>query len=278
MRSVVQAAVLAVTTAIAGLAAAQTAQTSPDAAATVVARIDGDPIHMDRMQRAMRTFGRDLGQLSPQAFYETVIERLIDQELAARAAEASGIADDPEIVAQLAEIRSNVLASAFLRKIGTAATTEEALQARYAVLEAAGIKKVRARHILVKTEAKAQELIVELQGGADFAELAKQHSVGPSGKEGGDLGLFGQGQMVKAFSEAAFALESGAFTEAPVQTQFGWHVILVEEIVSDPAPPFEQAREKLAEEARTEAMIGALEDLRIAAKIEKFDPDGNPID
>ena len=221
-----------------GPACAQDAKPLPGDDRIVIATIDGDPIHMERMQRALEAYGGDLGQLSPEAFYRTVMDRMIDQELAARAAQKLGLADDPQVMANLAEARANVLASAYLRKVGTDASTEEALRARYEEFAKEGTTRVSARHILVKTEEEGREIIDALKGGADFAELAKEKSIGPSGQNGGDLGFFGKGQMVPPFSDAAFALGPGEFTQEPVQTQFGWHVILVEDVKTDPAPSF----------------------------------------
>lgn len=283
MRSAIKTVALATLLALAGAdAQAQDAKPAADGLPgddkTVVVRIDGEPIHMSRLQRALEIYGRDLSQLSPAAYYRTVMDRMIDQELAARAAALDGLEQVPEVKARLEEARANVLASAYLRKVAAAATTEEELRRRYEASAKEGEKRVSARHILVQTESKAMELIAALKGGADFAFLAKEHSVGPSGKNGGDLGFFSKGQMVKPFADAAFALEKGAFTETPVETRFGWHVILVEDIQRTPPPSYAQAHDKLADEVRTEAMLNALNTLRENAKIERFGPDGEPLE
>ena len=121
--------------------------------------------------------------------------------------------------------------------------------------------------------------IIELLGfGGDFSALAKEHSVGPSGPKGGDLGFFNEGQMVPPFSKAAFALKTGEHTKTPVKTKFGFHVIKVMETKQVPPPPFYEAAAKLAEEARAEAMIEALTKLRSDATIQRFTPDGSPIE
>lgn len=244
----------------------------------VVARIDGDPIHMERMRRALEVYGKDLGNLSPAAYYRTVMDRVIDQELAARAAILEGYDSDPIVQAALAEARANVLASAYLRKVGDAAATEAELRRRYEATAKEGVKQISARHILVRSKDEAVEIIDALDGGADFAYLASEHSIGPSGKNGGDLGFFGRKQMVKPFADAAFELEKGAFTKRPVETQFGWHVILVEDMRTSPSPPFHEAHDELMRQARTEAMIGRLNELRGEAKVERFAPDGSPLE
>ncbi len=249
----------------------------PGDGATVVARINGEAITMDRLKRALATYNRDLGQLAPEAYYVTVLDRVIDQELASRAALQLGLEQQPEIQARLAEARANVLAGAFLGKVAADASDEVTLRRRYEAMAQAGISQVSARHILVKTEAEAAALIVELQRGADFATLAQQHSVGPSGKSGGDLGFFMHKQMVKPFADAAFALAKGAFTDKPVETRFGWHVIKVEDTRAGPPPAYYEVRDELEEQLRTEAMISALQGLRQNAVVERFGPNGAPL-
>lgn len=243
----------------------------------IIASIDGVPIHLSRLQQALQAFGKDLGKLDPQAFYITIMDRVIDQELAARAGRRAGLLEDPVIKVRLEAAQNAVLADAYILKIGEAATSEVLLRRRYEALGQDGVKQVHARHILVKTEELAKEVIELLQLGGDFEVLAKEHSVGPSGPRGGDLGFFGKAQMVPPFAEAAFSMKAGEFTTAPVRTQFGFHVIKVEAIKMVPPPPFYEAAPKLAEEARTEAMLGELDKLRAAAKIERFAPDGTPL-
>jgi len=128
---------------------------------------------------------------------------------------------------------------------------------------------VRARHILVKDKAEAEAVISELQGGADFAELAKKRSTGPSGPNGGDLGYFPRGAMVPAFESAAFALEAGSFTQTPVQTQFGWHIILVEEKRIAEAPTIEELAPQLRQNLISQNLGRLLDSLRSNARIER---------
>lgn len=272
MRNSVMAATLAAVCFLGAPAGAQTATDVP-----VAAIIDGDPISMSRMQRALQVYGRDLKELSPEAYYRTVLDRLIDQELAARAAIEAGVDEDPQVQANLAEARANVLASAYLQKIGAEATTDAGLRAEYDKVAAKGIKEVSARHILVKTESEAIEIIELLDGGAEFEALAGERSIGPSGPRGGDLGFFGYAQMVPPFAEAAFSMEKGSHSLTPVETQFGWHVIKVEDTRSQEPPPYEVAKSQIAEQARTNAMIGELDNLRQSAKIERFGPEGAPL-
>jgi peptidyl-prolyl cis-trans isomerase C len=136
---------------------------------------------------------------------------------------------------------------------------------------------VHARHILVPTEAEAKSVIAELEKGADFAALAKKYSKDPGAESGGDLGYFGHDDMVKEFADAAFALSPGQYTKTPVKTEFGWHVIKVEDRRAGKPPSFEEAREQLSREIAHGIIDGKLHDLRNAAKIEEFGLDGKPL-
>ena len=135
--------------------------------------------------------------------------------------------------------------------------------------------ELRARHILVETGEAAADLIKQLDEGADFAALAQEHSTGPSGPRGGELGFFGRGQMVGPFEEAAFALEDGQHSREPVQTQFGFHVIKVEERRAVTPPSFEDSVDQLREEAAQFAGQKYVEELRATADIQRFNIDGS---
>ncbi len=138
-------------------------------------------------------------------------------------------------------------------------------------------EEISARHILLATEADAKDVITELTVGADFAELAKQRSTGPSGPDGGYLGYFGQGQMVPEFESAAFALKAGEYSTDPVQTQFGFHVILVEERRIAPVPALEVVAEELLNELRADIEATYIGSLRDRATIQAFNIDGTPM-
>jgi len=155
------------------------------------------------------------------------------------------LGEDPRIQAQLElqerAILFNALANDFLAN--NQATEQEIFNAYEEQVALVPPKEFKARHILVDTQAAAIALIEELQGGADFVELAKEHSTGPSGSSGGDLGWFTVQAMVKPFSDAVSVMEDGAFTVEPVQTQFGWHVILREDSRESAPPPLDSVRD-----------------------------------
>ncbi len=135
--------------------------------------------------------------------------------------------------------------------------------------------QIRARHILLKTEDKAKEVYELLIHDGDFVELAKKHSTGPSGPKGGDLGYFGRGQMVPAFEKAAFALKVGEISE-PVKTQFGWHIIKVEDKRTANLPPFEELKERIVQHLAQQKVRELAAELRKQSKIEYVDPAAKP--
>ena len=150
--------------------------------------------------------------------------------LVAKAAEAKKLADSNEFKRRLAFMRNKLLMDQFLQGETKNAVTEPALRKAYEefLKQMAEEKEVRARHILVETEDEAKAIIEEIKKGADFAELAKQKSKDPSKDEGGDLGFFGRDQMVEEFTKAAFNLDKGQMSD-PVKSEFGWHIIKVED-------------------------------------------------
>ncbi|NQV85308.1 MAG: peptidylprolyl isomerase [Rhodospirillales bacterium] len=158
------------------------------------------------------------------------------------------------------------------------AITDAAVRARYEdeVKKVAGAEEILARHILLKTEDEASAVIAELKKGGDFAELAKKKSTGPSAGDGGKLGFFGKGQMVPAFETVAFALKAGTYTDKPVKTQFGWHVIKVEERRKATPPSFKEMEPGLRDALFQEVGADYVQKLRIGAKIARFNIDGTP--
>lgn len=235
----------------------------------VVAQINGAPLLQSEVKEA-------IGNLPPQyqanieSVLPTLIERLIDFRLMSDAGRAQGLATDAEVLARLARLESAVIRDVYLERHLESAVTDEKLRARYDEQQAArgATEEVQARHILLATEEEAQATIAELDAGADFAELAKERSTGPSGPQGGDLGFFSAEQMVPPFSEAAFALQPGEYSKAPVQTRFGFHVILVEQRRAVEPPSFEAEKPALSDELRDEAVQAMVAELREKATVE----------
>lgn len=254
------------------------ASTDSQAAEAVVAIVNGSKIYIGDVLRARQSLPLEYQSVPLEMIFEPLLNRLVDQMLLTMAAREAKIGDDPDVQEQLQALEDQVLQQGYLRKQIAPEVTEAKLQARYEAQYKgqSGPEEVRARHILVETAEKAREVLADIRGGADFAEAAKTHSTGPSGPRGGDLGFFQAGQMVPEFSQAAFAMQAGEVSE-PVQTQFGWHIIKVEERRAAPAPAFEEVAEELRVEVEREVAAKVVSDLREGATIETFTPEGNPV-
>jgi len=239
LHAVLTAGVLTATCLMAGGAFA-----APD---DVIAKIGDAEVTEAELDAAQSELGAQFQNLPEERRRFAVLSALIDIKALAQEAKNSGLAEQPEVAARLDFERDRALHNAYFAENGAGAVTDEDLQARYDKEIAAmpARQEVHARHILVKTEEEAKAVIEELNGGADFEAVAKEKSTGPSGPEGGDLGFFGQGQMVPEFEKAAFALEPGEVSQEPVQTQFGWHVIKVEEKRDATPPSFDQVKDQL---------------------------------
>jgi peptidyl-prolyl cis-trans isomerase C len=258
--------------AIAALPATATAADDP-----VVARVNGEEIHRSEVVAAHQRLPEQYRAMPLQAVFEPLLRQLVDTRLLAGLARAEGLDKTDSFKQQLALLTDSMLRQAYLEQQADKAVTEKIVRDRYEVMrrEIKPEQQIRARHILVKTEAEANALIAELQGGADFAKLASEHSTGPSKARGGDLGFFSREQMVKPFADAAFALKPGEVSKTPVQTQFGWHVIKVEESRTKPLPTFEESREQIQSKLREAAMKEAVEKGRREASVEMFREDGS---
>lgn len=262
------AAILAAGITIAGapFAAAQDAK----GADPVVARVDGAEIRESDLVLAEEDIGAGLQPSPPEMRREALLTYLIDVTLIAKAAEAQKIAQGADFERRLAYARQKVLMEALLEKESRGAVNEAAMKKIYddSVAQNKPVEEVHARHILVETEEKAKEVLAKLKAGGDFVALAKSESKDHGSADGGDLGYFAKEQMVPEFSEAAFKLEKGGLSE-PVKSQFGWHIIKLEDKRNKPLPQFEQVKGQietyLARRAQTE-LVGKLRD---AAKVER---------
>lgn len=276
IRRGVAAATLALSLLPAGHAAAQsTAQGAAED--TVVALIDGQPIHMSEVELAFQGLPAQYRNLPLPMVFGALLQQLIDRKLVANAAEASDIGDEPDVAKRLELARQTVLQQAYLSRRVQPELTDEKLRARYErdIAGKPGAEEISARHILVASEEEARAVLKALREGADFAEQAKTKSIGPSGPRGGDLGFFKAEDMVPEFSQAAFALKAGELSE-PVKTEFGWHIIRVDERRAQPAPSFEESVDELRNTVAQEVVAGVMEGLRGKAEIQTFNPDGTP--
>ena len=198
---------------------------------------------------------------------ETLLNELSDIYLLSTQDVAKEIRNNPDVAAQLELQQRGVLAQAVAAQFFENSTvTDDEIQAEYSSqTQLAPPMQFKARHILLESQGQANDIIGQLDDGADFAELAKSNSTGPSGPNGGDLGWFSPNQMVKPFSDAVAALEDGNYTNAPVQTQFGWHVILREDSREAEPPPLDTVRNEIEQVLQQRKFQAYLEDLRSKA-------------
>ena len=261
--------VLAVTAFLAVPMAAARAQNSDP----VVARANGVDIHESDLALAADEIGNNMPpQLGADQKRDYLITYLADVIVLSQAAEQQKLDDNPDVKRELAFERNKVLMEALLQHAGQAAVTDDALHKVYdeAVKQAPPEEEVHARHILVPTEDEAKAIETQLKNGADFATLAKEKSKDPGAADGGDLGYFTKDQMVPEFSEAAFKLEKGQISD-PVHTQFGWHIIKVEDKRVKPTPTFDQVKTQVQNYVARRAQAELVDNLRKSAKIERLD-------
>ena len=237
----------------------------------LVAKLNGEDIYLDEVLRLVEKLPEEIRQQPLETYFDRLIDDIVDSRLAAAAGNEAGLTNDERVIEQMSIAAQRVLAEAWINSELRKSITDEAVQQAYDIFVAdeQSRHEVRARHILVKEKAEAEAVIAELQGGADFAELAKKRSTGPSGPNGGDLGYFPRGAMVPAFENAAFALEAGSFTQTPVQTQFGWHIILAEEKRIAEAPTIEELAPQLRQNLISQNLGRLLDSLRTNARIER---------
>src|ERR1700710_2492696 len=238
----------------------------------VLAKVNGAEIRASDVALAEEELGPSLAQMDPATKKENVLSFLIDMKIVSKEAEDKKIADRDDFKTRLAFARNRLLIDNLLAVEGKAATTDENMKKVYedAAKQITGEQEVHARHILVETEDQAKKIEDELKKGADFAELAKKESKDPGASDGGDLGFFTKDQMVPEFSAAAFALEPGKVSD-PVKTQFGWHVIKVEEKRTRKAPDFEQVKPQIETYVVRKAQADYVAKLRQTAKVERLD-------
>lgn len=232
----------------------------------VLATVNGQPI----TENLVALYGQQRKARRPneQADIATNLDEVISLELARQDGEKQGVDKDIGIALQIDQQQRAVIATAAIQHyLQENPVTDDELKKLYAEKMSGG-KEFKARHILVETQEAAAKLIGELNEGADFSELAKEHSTGPSGKNGGDLGWFAATQMVAPFSEAASKLDKGSYTSEPVETQFGWHIIILDDMRDSTPPPFEQVETQLKTVVQSQAVQNYVQQLRDDADIE----------
>jgi peptidyl-prolyl cis-trans isomerase C len=245
----------------------------------VVAVVNGTQITRSDVEAVYQTLPEQYRQMPLEQIFDPLVEQVVTSQLLLAKANEEKLADSPEVEEQLARARDNVLRDAVVKQAIDQGVTEDKLKATYESMKSQpgfAFEETRAAHILVADEATALDVIKQLQGGADFATLAKEKSTDPSAKtNGGDLGYFRREAMVPEFSEAAFTIPVGTVGDKPVKSQFGWHVIKVEDR-RQTVPTLEEKEPELREQLSREIVNALLADVRQGATIELFTIDGAP--
>jgi peptidyl-prolyl cis-trans isomerase C len=241
----------------------------------VIAKVNGKMITDSDMKLAEVEIGSDLGSLPEATKRRVLIEFLIENQLFADAAEGQNLGTGQGFDGRTGYWRRRALRDAYFDK-SVRETISEAQARRFYDSEVGSLKleeELRARHILVDSKDKAREIYEKLAHGSDFAQLAKQYSKDPGSKDqGGELGVFGRGQMVPQFEEAAFRLRKGEISE-PFETQFGWHIVRIDDRRQRSAPPFETVKERVVASMIHRKAQQVAADLRGKAQIEYIDPE-----
>ncbi|MDM9621553.1 peptidylprolyl isomerase [Rhizobium sp. S96] len=246
------------------------AEDKPDA---VVAKVGDVEIHQSELDLAVANLDPQLAQLPDDQKKVAALSAAIDVKLLAKDAAAEQLDQTPEFKKRMQYLADRELHNAYFKKHVVDTVTDDEVKARYEKEVAALPKQeeVHARHILVKTEAEAQDVIKQLDAGKNFAELAKEKSTDPNKADGGDLGYFTKGRMVKEFEDAAFALDKGTYSKTPVKTDFGYHVILVED-KRDAAPPaYDQVKDQVRQLVMRDKYLALLAAAKEKSKVDISD-------
>jgi peptidyl-prolyl cis-trans isomerase C len=240
----------------------------------VVARVNGTELHRSDVIEAIRGLPPQVQQQPIERLYPALLDQMVGTMLVSQAGRKAKLQDDPEVKKRLALVQDQLIADAYVQRLLQKQVTDQKLHARYDkfVKDAPPREEVHARHILVANEDEAKAIIAELKKGGDFNKLAQEKTTDPSGKtSGGDLGYFTKEDMVPEFADAAFKLKPGEITDTPVKTQFGWHVIKVEDKRVKEAPKFEDVKPQIENFVVRKAQADLVTKLRADAKIERMD-------
>lgn len=253
---------------------------APEASDPVVAKVNTDVIHRSDVIHELQLMGPQAQQLPPQMIYPQLLQKLIATKLVSAQGYAENLQNDKDVKAQVKQAQDAIVAEAYVHKAIQPKLTDDKIKVRYDELSAKfkPQDEVRARHILVSTEDEANDIIKQIKGGADFAKLAGEKSKDPgSAKNGGDLGYFAHDSMVKPFADAAFGMKVGDVSDKPIKTEFGYHVIKVEDKRKSAPPPIAEVRDQIANELGQKMTDELVKGLEAKAKVERFDIQGKPL-
>ncbi len=256
-----------------------TASTPVLAADPVVAIVNGQKFTYSQVMEAKASLPKQYQSAPDDKIFPVLLNQKVDTYLINKAAQTSGEAEKPDVKKAIAKAAEDVIMQAYLMSKVKDSITDAAVKAKYdeIVKNFPQEKEVHLRQIQVDTKDKGASVIKALKNGTDFKKLAQAKSEDPSAKEGGDLGWFRKAELPQELAEAAFALTPGSYSQEPIKTDFGWHVLKVEEFRDAKPPKFEDVKNEIKSLMTQEAILALVKDLRGKAKIELFDKDGKPM-
>lgn len=253
-------------------------QLAPSAADDpVVAKINNTEIHKSDLLAAQKQLPQQYQQVPLEAIYPQLLDQVINNKLLLDAAKDAKLDNDPEVKERLAKVQDRIEEQVYFERLIAKSTSDDALKARYqkSIKDAPPQEEIHGRQILLKTEDEAKAVIAQLDKGGDFIKIANEKNPSKD-SNGGDLGYFTKDAMPPEFGDAAFALKKGQYTKTPIKTQFGWHVIKVEDRRPAAPPSFEDSKEKLMADAEKDTIDARIDELRAKSKVEQFNLDGTP--
>jgi peptidyl-prolyl cis-trans isomerase C len=249
----------------------------------LVATVNGDPIHLTDISAWIDTHVQpeQRSQIPQEKLFAAALDNLVSGKALQVMARKQGLDRDPAIAKQMQDRANEVLQNALLIKTVRPMVNEETIKAAYDkdFANKSGEEEVHARHILVDSEAKAKDIIAQLKAGAKFEDLAKKYGdpKDAATQQGGDLGFFKKGDMLPEFSDAAFALKKGEYTQTPVHSKYGWHVIQVLDTRMSSPPTYEAVHDQLGQQLLRQDAMQLAAKAREQVKIVQYGPDGKPL-
>ena len=246
----------------------------------VVGSVEGHLIYLSDLGQALKTLPENLRGMPFDTVYPVLLDRMIDHEALVMMAERKGLDQTKAVQQQIQAATDQILEGAYLGQVAAPQVTEQAIRARYnqEFANRPATEEVRARHILVTTEAEARKVLEDLKKGADFATVARLVSKDPDAAKGGDLGFFRREQVWPAFADVAFSLQPGQIAPNPIKNEFGWHVIKVEERRLVAPPSYSEVHDQLKQELLAAAVQQAVANAKSQLAIHRFNLDGSEID
>jgi peptidyl-prolyl cis-trans isomerase C len=261
------------------LVAFLTAVTPVNAADPVVADVNGHKFTLSQVMELKANLPKQYQSAPEDKIYPILLNQLVDSYLIELAAKKAGLENTEEVKKAIEKAKDSIISQAYLLDKVKGTITDASVQTKYneVVKNFPKEKEVHLRHILVDNKDVAQSVIKALKSGTDFKKLAQTKSKDGTAKEGGDLGFFRKSELPKELADAAFNLSPGTYSQEPVKTDFGWHVLLVEEVRDAVPPKFAEIKNELKALMTQEAVVAVVKDLRKEAKISLFDKEGKPM-